>query len=521
MALVNKIKNIKTDLINVFNRFPLTILFLFIVSIIGIVFIFSEKDNIELIEALGVGTLLSMGLELSFEYKFIDKKTNLLYLIPVVFSILCYSVLAIFDNMYTRIAVIGIGIALFAFILYILYIDRENKLLFSHLIKSKFITGLFASILLSGITVCVLAFNFLIFKFDDIWKILSLFSILIAFLGNYLLFFSYIPKKDEEIEVPKIYRTIIHKALFYVYLLLIFILYLYILKVILIHKMPVGKFNWFGCFSLLFYCIFYLSVDETDGIVQEKFKKFGALLMIPILIMQIIGLYIRISSYGLTTLRYMSIICIIAACMFIVSSIFKINIRKTFIGIMILSLLVTCTPLNVLDVPLRNQESILKNSLSKAGVYTTTSDSNSFDEKVKIEDKYMPAILSSYDYIRSSSGRKSKFFKEFEKTKLIKQLDYNEYVTNNIRSYYYYAEQLDKKIDISKYSTVRKVENDSAKFEGIDYTDFFLSLKEDNSKNIVYKTDNMLILFTDISYDFNEIDQEMDTIYWTAYVYEK
>ncbi len=66
MILINKIKNIKTDLINVFNRFPLTILFLFIVSIIGIVFIFSEKDNIELIEALGVGTLLSMGLELSF-----------------------------------------------------------------------------------------------------------------------------------------------------------------------------------------------------------------------------------------------------------------------------------------------------------------------------------------------------------------------------------------------------------------------------------------------------------------------
>ena len=37
--------------------------------------------------------------------------------------------------------------------------------------------------------------------------------------------------------------------------------------------MPVGKLNWFGCFALLFYVFFYLSVDETDGEAQSLFKK--------------------------------------------------------------------------------------------------------------------------------------------------------------------------------------------------------------------------------------------------------
>ena len=519
MALVNKIKNIKNDLINVLNYFPMSILYLFMMSIVLIVFIFSEKTNYNLISALGSGLLLSIALELSFEYKLVEKKSNLLYLIPIVFSIICYSILAIFDNDYVMMAVGGgVNISLLSLIMYVLYTGRENKLVFSHLVKSKFITSLFADILISGIITCILAFNFLIFKFDDVWKIIGLFSVIIGFFGNYLLFLSYLPKSEEELSVPKIYRNIIHKALFYVYLLLIFILYLYILKTIIIHKMPVGRFNWFGCFSLLFYVIFYLSIDETDGKVQEKFKKYGALIMIPIIIMQSIGLYIRISSYGLTMLRYMSIICIIAAIIFMVTSLTKINIKKAFIGLIALSLLVTCTPLNVIDVPNRNQECILKNTLSEAGAY----NNGKLDENVKIDKEYIPAITSSYEYLRDSMGKKSKFFEEFQNSKIMNNIDYDQYSIDNMRSYYYYADNLmDKEFDISGYNKVKKIEGESSKINKIDYTDFFLSLKEDDKKAVFYKTDDMLILFNDISYTFDEESQEFDSIYWNAYLFEK
>jgi len=240
--------------------------------------------------------------------------------------------------------------------------------------------------------------------------------------------------------------------------------------------------------------------------------------MIPIIIMQSIGLYIRISSYGLTMLRYMSIICIIAAIIFMVTSLTKINIKKAFIGLIALSLLVTCTPLNVIDVPNRNQECILKNTLSEAGAY----NNGKLDENVKIDKEYIPAITSSYEYLRDSMGKKSKFFKEFQNSKIMNNIDYDQYSIDNMRSYYYYADNLmDKEFDISGYNKVKKIEGESSKINKIDYTDFFLSLKEDDKKAVFYKTDDMLILFNDISYTFDEESQEFDTIYWNAYLFEK
>lgn len=523
-TLIGKIKNIKNNVINVINQFPITILFLLAISIVSIVFIIIENYKNEILEALLLGLLLSLSIELGFEYKLLNRN-KILYTIPIIASVLAYSILKIFANDYMHMAVSGFDIAIFALIFYILYINKENKLIFSHLIKSKFITSLFTYILILGIITCILAFNFLIFKFDDIWKIIGIFSIIIVYFGNYLLFFSYLPKQDEELSVPKIYRTIIHKGLFYIYLLLIFILYLYILKVILIHKMPVGKFNWFGCFSLLFYIFFYLSVDETDGLVQEKFKKYGAFIMIPILIMQTIGLYIRISSYGLTLLRYMSIAFILMGLVFIVNAIIKQPVKKSFIGIIILSLLFTCTPLNVIDVPNRSQERILKNTLSEAGAY----NNGKLDENVKIDKEHMAKIESCYSYLQDSMGKKSKFYKEFEKSKIMEDLnqysnDYD-YQLDNIKDFYYYYDNIDNEtLDISNYNSMRKITGKSPVFKDInkkvDNTDFFLKLKDDE-KMIVYDFGDKYILFDSINYTYNKIDETFEYIEWSGFLFEK
>ena len=522
-TLIGKIKNIKNDVINVINQFPITILFLLAISIVSIIFIIIEDYKYEILEALLPGLFISLSIELGFEYKLLNKN-KVLYAIPLVASVLSYSILTIFDNEYMHMVVCGFDLALFALIFYILYINKENKLIFSHLIKSKFITSLFAYVLSSGILTCILAFNFLILKFDDIWKIIGIFSIIISFFANYLIFLSYLPKQDEEISVPKIYRTIIHKGLFYIYLLLIFILYLYILKVILIHKMPVGKFNWFGCFSLFFYIFFYLSVDETDGLIQEKFKKYGAFIMIPILIMQVIGLYIRISNYGLTTLRYMSIVFILMGLVFVVNSIIKQPVKRSFIGIIILSLLFTCTPLNIFDVPNRNQEHILKNTLSEAGAY----NNDKLDENVKIDKKYMAKIESCYDYLQSSMGKKSKFYNEFTESKIMEDL--NQYSNNydyqldNRKDFYYYYDMDNETLDISKYGSMRKITGKSPVFKDIDKrvdnTDFFLKLKDDE-KMIVYDLGDKYILFDSINYSYNEVDEEFEYIEWSGFLFEK
>lgn len=517
MNIRSKLKDIRAILGDTFHRFPVSILFIAVFSIINIVSIFTENYNYELEEAIVTGSLLAIFCETLKEYKLFEKQP-FIFGIPVVFTALCYFVLEQYDNIYTKIGVGGIAIAILAGIFFIYYRKRENKLIFSHIIKTEFICSLATNIIYSGLCVCLMAFNFLIFKFDDIWKYLGALAIIVMVFMNIVLFISFLPKPDSKITIPKIYRTIIHKGLFYIYLLLIGILYLYIIKVIIIHKMPVGKFNWFGCFSLLFFVFFYLSVDEEDGIIQEKFKSYGALLMIPVLIMQTLGLYIRISSYGLTVARYLSIILILTAIVFIINSLLKKPVKYSFIGVVIAALLFSCTPLNIIDTPNRSQEHILRNTLSAAGVLNSDSTGKDvIDDNVKINNEYLNRAKSAYEYLHDSEGTKSEFFNKVENSKLKEQLEGAGTVENNINFSYYKREQ---KLNISQYNTLEYIYEEEPEFQKKDMTEFFLSLDED-SKQISYKTDDAIIYFTSIDYIYSNDDEEFQYINWEGYLLEK
>ena len=495
------------------QRFPLTALFLVVLSIVNITFIIIEDFNGNLEASLGLGALSALLFEMSKEHGI--TKSSKLYTVPLILTALDFAVLNIFDNIYVEIATGGICVALTALIFYVLHEARETGP-FSHLIKASFICGVFTSIVYSGIATCIVAFNFLIFKFPDVWKILGIFGVIINLLFYGLLFISFIPKKEDAITIPKVYRTIIHKALFYIYLLLIAILYLYIFKVILIHKMPVGKFNWFGCFALLFFVIFHLSVEDEDGILQQKYRRFGAIMMIPVLIMQFIGIYIRISSYGLTAPRFMSMILVLIAILFMIQSLFKLPVKYPFIGVAIISLLFTCTPFNIIDIPNRNQEAILKNTLSEAGAYTN----NVLDDTVKIDKKYMRKISSAYDYLKDSQGTKSKFYKEFEKSQIAKNVDGQEYA-GNIRHIDYNSDWMTKGADISKYKNIKSLYGNTEKVEGVDLTDFFLNIGEDYKGTLKYSLKNKDIYFDYIYFDYNEDEEVFAYISWSGYLLEK
>ncbi len=316
-----------------------------LITINGVYMILAEKEAFELTFALTIGTLFCFLAELSYEYGI--HRMRLLIPAAALLSVSAsYLLLKHHDNTYIYTALTGLCIASVALIAFVLYRNRENRFLFSHLIKSAFIVGVFAGVILSGISVCIAAFHFLIFHFEEIWKIYGILFLLVAGTFSVTLFLSYVPGPDEEVSVPA---------------------YLYILKIIVTWKMPVGKLNWFGSFALLFYVVFYLSIDETDGRPQELFKKYGAYLLIPVLAIQIFAIAIRLNAYGLTTARLMSLILILIAVGFMASQIFAIHVSIPFLLIPILAVLFTCTPFNIYDIPNRSQETRLKNALSKGG----------------------------------------------------------------------------------------------------------------------------------------------------------
>lgn len=491
------------------GRFSFAIILLAVLSITKIICICANKHEPKLELSLFLAVLIALLGEILYERNLLKNKyVSIITAIPA--GVISCAMLYTFDNEYMIMAVSGIIIAVLALVLYVLYKNAENKLIFSHLIKSEFICGLSTNILAAGVAVSIAAINALLFKMSDMFKVLEI--VVILFLGflNLTLLFGCIPKPNEKLTVPKIYRTIIHKALFYTYLFLISILYLYILKVIILQKMPVGKFNWFGCFALLFFIFFYLSVDEEDGQIQIFFKKYGSYLMIPILIMQIIGIYIRVSAYGLTLLRFLSMILILVAGTFLVCSAFKWPVKYAFAATAIITLIFTCTPLNVIDVPNRSQEKILKNELVELGIYDPVENKL---KDVKVSKKELSKANSAYEYLDDSYGKKSKLFD------LYKGSDYPTETQSYFRNTFSFVDNnYDKEMDISQYKTVKKIEGASTKIGKKDLEEFFLNLDEDEPF-VLYKDENVTYYFTEIYYEFE--GTEITTINWDAYLLEK
>ena len=497
------------------RRFPFTFAMLCLITINGIYLIITEKDSFILFSALITGAVFCFLAEIAYEYGILNRQA----IIPataVITTLLSYLLLKHYDNIYVYTAVSGLNIAVVCLIAYILFRDRENRLLFSHLVKSAFIVAVYSSVIFSSISVCIAAFHALIYSFSDLWKIYLILFLTTSVLFGVTLFISFVPEKGEEISVPVLYRTIIHKTLFYIYLILIGILYLYIFKIIVTWKMPVGRLNWFGCFSLLFYVFFYLSVDESDGRYQALFKSYGAYLLIPVLAIQLFAIAIRLQAYGLTTARLMSLIMIAIAVGFMISQILHIHVSKCFLFVCLLSILFTCTPFNIYDIPNRSQEKRLMNALTAGGALVD----GVLHDDVAMDAEYLEDVKSAYDYLRRSDGNKSAFFEEFKNSKIAESLsEYGNY-HDNIRSIYYNYDLEGRQIDVSSFSSMQMISGDT--FNDEELKVFFLSLDETvtdkyRNEDLIYETMNGdTFIFTYINYEYDEISEEFLHIYWEA-----
>ncbi|MBQ6559288.1 MAG: DUF4153 domain-containing protein [Erysipelotrichaceae bacterium] len=513
--LLEKIKKASGRLQDCIRRFPFSFAILCLITIAATYMIITDEDLSKLTISLIMAGMLCFLMELSQEYE-IHRIRYLTPAVSIVTGLVSYLLLMNYENEYIYTALAGIGVAVLSLIAYVLYRNRENRHLFSYLAKSAFIVWIFTMVIVAGFSVCIAAFHFLIFHFDEIWKIYSVLFLLVLGLFGITLFLSYVPRPNEEVTVPSTYRTIIHKALFYIYLILIGILYLYIFKIIITWQMPVGKLNWFGCFALLFYVIFYLSVDETDGRLQALFKTKGACLLVPVLAIQLFAIVIRLNAYGLTTARFMSLILIAIAVGFMLSGMLKFHVSKCFLFIALLALLFSCTPLNIYDVPNRSQENRLKNALSKGGALVN----GILNENVAMEAEYLEDAKSAYDYLRYSDGNKSSFFETFKESKIAKSFSDYSYDGDNIRSFYYSIDLEGRDFDISDYTTFHLLSfNETATYQE-ELTDFFLNLDQDKMKEYEEDlpeyvfSDGSKIIFRYIDYNYNEDSKSFDHIYW-------
>ncbi|MFC2729145.1 MAG: DUF4153 domain-containing protein [Centipeda sp. (in: firmicutes)] len=215
-------------------------------------------------------------------------------------------------------------------------------------------------LLFLGLILCVAAFWALIVTDADGWlsETTYLFSGLIAYGGwGLAAFLGALPSAGARYEFPAATQKLLLYLFFPVYLLLLLILYLYVGKIIGAGEMPVGTMNWYASFALLGFAFFFGTLAAQERLpLFSRFLKWGLLLFLPILAIQIYGVWLRYEAYGLTTLRYTSMICTFCGIYALAVAFLRRKPQQVYLCAAILALIFSLTPLNVIDVPLRNQE---------------------------------------------------------------------------------------------------------------------------------------------------------------------
>jgi len=399
----NLIKEVRSSIARFFVTFCLSVL-LFLVSAYNIFTDSILNDSIIL-------TLLFAILFCTFGKLLLEKygeklrsRWILFQLAFVLISASAYFIIGLCsDNAYIAAGYFGVMIALFAGILYVADTGSISKTI-SHIIKNTAFNWLICAIVSAGTMLSIAAFSLLIYSFSDDYKIylIAMLFIWIVLFGNLTL--AAIPKKDTKLPIPRIFKVLVLYAALPVFLLLLTILYVYLGKILLTFSFPSGQVNLFASLAMLFFVFFTFALAQykDENKAARFFTRCGGYFMLPILAMQFIAMYIRLSNYGLTTARYISLALNLLGLAFVVVSLIKNGrwLKQMFLAAVCAALLLTVTPLNVCDVPFRNQVARLNrvlraNDMLVDGNITANGD-------ISQEDKI--TITSAYEYIDEHPG---------------------------------------------------------------------------------------------------------------------
>lgn len=457
---------------------------IFIILSIEALFEISEDWIYQSSVSLAFGLVFSIFFVIWGERLNISKKIiHLSFIIP---TVICYLVMRRnIESAYFYMGYFGIIFALGCFSLCLLYSEKNAKNLIPHIVKNIFFSFLICVLLNIGIYICLWAIQTLIFDFDyEIYEVIAYFIWIVIFANTIL---AYLPKRDEEITLPKLFNTVIVKITLPVYLILIAILYVYLIKIVVTRNMPIGQINWFASFASLFFVFFTFCVKPYEDKLSKIFLKFSGFAIIPIVIMQLVAIYERVSAYGLTTPRSVSLILIGIAVIFAIVSILNKKTEKVWWAVGVIILVFTLIPkVNIIDMPKQSQISLLEKYLVKNNMLVN----NEIVPNAAVEQADRERIISAYDYLMDSAGKLPDWLEDKRQIIQSEVLGFGTeyYQTYSSIEYCNYSNDLSY-IDVSEYKSMYE---------------FYDSGYRDNIGNIEFKTPN-----TVYTYDAHKLHMEL------------
>ena len=290
----------------------------------------------------------------------------------------------------------GTVVSLVALSVAVLYKYCDERMLFSRLVLNAFMAGACAMVLMISQLLCIWAFKELILSVAG--EIIADFAMASYIIIMSVGFLALLPDRelpsDDSSEKASafLFWLLLPASLF-----LLLILYLYLGKIIVVWSMPSGELNWFGSAALALYAFFWLSLRDSQRKFFQSFVRWGWMLLLPVLAMQIVGIVIRYLAYGLTTPRFAGMITLSFGIVALVLAAFKRRPQWLFVFIAASGLFFTLTPLNIIDVPVWNQEQRLKGALRRCGLLKDGVIEIKTDANISMRDAKI--IVGAWDYL--------------------------------------------------------------------------------------------------------------------------
>lgn len=540
MTKLIKIKQLIKQFFSSLKNQKLTLATTVLSTVFGILSVFDILDSNNLSENLFITFLCSTIV--TFPSSILTKKlkTWLQYLIQITITIVFSTIFYIFISKpsdYHTMYCMGL-VFFFAALTVFLFIPKENaQSYFANLLKHFLFCGLLSTVLFGGFSLLIAAFNSLIFEFTDSYKIYESFAIFCFILFYINIFTFYLFEKRTE-PSGKGFKIIFLYALFPVYAVLLVVLYSYLVKALVLFKLPQGQLNWFVSFATVFYIVFWFILREyKDNKFVTFFYKYGAIILLPLICVQIPAYIIRVNAYGFTGWRYSSLLYTIFATLTILSTFIK-KAKYTDYAIVVLGVFIlfaSISPFNLIDSAYNSQYKRMRKILTKYEMLVDDSinTENAKEIENNITDKDRQQLYSSYKYLTEKTEHTLPVWLTNKNNSFTNT--FGIYTPNDDDSIYFISKCsiTDEPLNISNYSSMKEdsitfysynkepskeiviILNDGTE---VDITDFILSLKEENKYFYYPVNDQITLCIFNIEYRYNKFNEAFS--FYSVHAYE-
>ena len=245
-----------------------------------------------------------------------------------------------------------------------LFGTRNRLTLFGQVFQSAVFVGMISLVTMLGGFLCVEAYRQLIFRFS--YDFMGDVGILVWCAVAPVFMAACLPRDDAPTERSRWYNVLFW-FLTPLGLVLVAILYTYIGKIVIRWEMPSGKMNWFASWAVAGYLFFWLSLRASRVRFFAFVARWGWAALIPVVVTQIVGIVIRYQAHGLTTPRMAGMVTLAIGIYALVLAALDRDAKSIFIVTAVAGIVFTVTPLNIVDVPMREQSARLQRALARNG----------------------------------------------------------------------------------------------------------------------------------------------------------